>query len=219
MKDLKIKVCGMKDPENMLALEMLAPDYMGLIFYDKSPRFFDAALQQDHLKMKKTGVFVDASEEFILKKIEKYNLDALQLHGHESSEFCLNLKKKLSEENKQPELIKVFSIKEEFDFDVLQPYENVVDYFLFDTKGKNKGGNGINFNWEVLKKYPSTTPFFLSGGIGLEEVSAIKELQQFFTKENKEELFYAVDLNSRFETAPGLKDTEKLKIFRDRLMS
>ena len=219
MKDLKIKVCGMKDPENMLALEMLAPDYMGLIFYDKSPRFFDAALEQDRFKMKRTGVFVDASEEFILEKARNYGLDALQLHGNESPEFCLHLKKRLSEENKQPEVIKVFSIKEEFNFDVLQPYENVVDYFLFDTKGKNKGGNGISFNWEVLKKYPSTTRFFLSGGIGLEEVSAIKELQRFFQKENKEELFYAVDLNSRFETAPGQKDTDRLKIFRDRLRS
>ena len=219
MKRLKIKVCGMKDPENMAALSALNPDYMGLIFYDKSPRFFDAALEKDNFKMKKTGVFVDASEEIILEKHERYNLDALQLHGHESAEFCLNLKKKLSEENKELELIKVFSIKEEFDFNVLQPYEKVVDYFLFDTKGKNKGGNGISFNWEVLKKYPSTTPFFLSGGIGLEEVSAIKELQRFFRKENKEELFYAVDLNSRFETAPGQKDAEKLKIFRDRLMS
>lgn len=218
MKNLKIKVCGMKDPENMSALALLDPDYMGLIFYEKSPRFFDAELKQKDLKMKKTGVFVDASEEFILEKAKKYELDALQLHGNESPEFCENLKKKFSEENR-PELIKVFGVKEEFDFDVLKPYEKIVDFFLFDTKGKNKGGNGISFNWKILKKYPSEKPFFLSGGIGVEEISAIKELQQFFRKENKEDLFYAVDVNSRFETAPGQKDTEKIKIFRDSLLS
>ena len=219
MKHLKIKVCGMKHPENMAALALLDPDYMGLIFYDKSPRFFEADLEQKDLKMRKTGVFVDASEDFISEKVKRYNLNAVQLHGNESPQFCLNLKKKFSEENRKIELIKVFSIKDEFNFNLLEPYEGLVDYFLFDTKGKNKGGNGIGFNWEVLKEYPSSTPFFLSGGIGLEEVSTIKELQEFFENQNKEELLYAVDINSRFETAPGLKDTEQIKIFKDRLLS
>ncbi len=95
----------------------------------------------------------------------------------------------------------------------MNDYENNVDFFLFDTRGKTKGGTGKTFNWEVLKDYPSATPFFLSGGIGLEQVEAVKELQMFFQQNGKENFLYAVDINSRFETEPGLKDVEKLKEF------
>ena len=110
-------------------------------------------------------------------------------------------------------------IKEEFDFDRLTPYEKEVDLFLFDTKGRERGGTGIRFNWEVLKKYPSSVPFFLSGGIGPGEAIEIKKLYRHFQENNRKNVFYGIDVNSKFETAPGLKDAVKLKIFREELFS
>ena len=212
--NLKLKICGMREPENMSRIEALQPDYLGLIFFDGSPRNVSGEIFQGDQKIKRTGVFVNASEEEILKKVDKYELSAIQLHGEESPEFCKSLKKKISEEI---ELIKVFGVKEEFEFDHLKPYEGVVDYFLFDTKGKSKGGNGIMFNWEVLNNYPSTTPFFLSGGIGPGDAAAVTELYNTFKKGQKEHLFYAIDVNSKFETAPAVKDAEALKFFKDQL--
>ncbi|MDT0675814.1 phosphoribosylanthranilate isomerase [Autumnicola musiva] len=215
MTNIKLKVCGMCQPENIREIVQLQPDYMGLIFFKKSSRFVKAEIPEISSEVKKTGVFVNASIDFILKKLEKYQLQAIQLHGEESAEFCRGLRQKLKDKN--IEIIKVFSVKEEFNFDVLEQYEGTADYFLFDTKGKNKGGNGITFNWEVLKNYPSTTPFFLSGGIGIEEAKEIKELVQWFQQNKKEQLLYAVDVNSRFEDAPGLKNIEKLQLFKDSL--
>jgi phosphoribosylanthranilate isomerase len=212
--NLKLKICGMREPENMSRIVALQPDYLGLIFFEGSQRNVVGEIFQADQKIKKTGVFVNASEENILEKIKKYQLSALQLHGEESPEFINNLKQKISEEI---ELIKVFSIGNEFDFEKLQPYEGVVDYFLFDTLGKSKGGNGIRFNWEVLEDYPSTTPLFLSGGIGPDDAVAVKELYHTFQKRQKEELFYGIDVNSKFETAPAVKDAEALKTFRERL--
>ena len=212
--DLKLKICGMREPENMSRIEALRPDYLGLIFYNGSPRNVSGEIFQLHPNIKRTGVFVNASEEEILGKVEKYQLSALQLHGEENPEFCKMLRKKLAE---GIELIKVFSIKKEFKFEKLRPYEGVVDYFLFDTQGKSKGGNGIRFNWDVLRDYPSTTPFFLSGGIGSEDAAAVRELYQTFQKKEKEQLFYGIDVNSKFETAPAVKDADALKLFRERL--
>lgn len=217
--NLKLKICGMREPENIDQVAGLYPDYLGLIFFEKSPRFVKNDIQELEPAIRKTGVFVNASEEDILEKTLKYDLKAIQLHGGESVEFCLNLRRKLSAAERDPELIKVFSIKEVFDFSIIKDFENTVDLFLFDTKGKNKGGNGITFNWELLKDYPSSTPFFLSGGIGLEEIPEIKTLYTYFQKENKQDLFYGIDINSRFENSPGLKDTEKLRTFRKALFS
>lgn len=213
MNELKLKVCGMKHPENIREVAELVPDYMGFIFYEKTPRFFDAEIPEIPKSIKKTGVFVDADAAFILEKIKEHNLNAVQLHGKESAEFCEKLKESINENG--IEIIKVFSVKDDFVFDKLKKYEGLVDFFLFDTKGKNKGGNGVSFNWEILKGYPSTTPFFLSGGIGLEEAEEIKKLSDFFRKKGKEKLLYAVDVNSRFESEPGLKEIEKLKIFKN----
>lgn len=215
--DLKLKVCGMRVPENIAEISSLHPDYLGLIFYEASPRYVDEEIEDLNPEIKRTGVFVNASEDFILDKVEKFRLTAIQLHGEESPQFCRDLKQHFSATGNNPELIKVFSIKEEFDFDQLKPYEAMADFFLFDTKGREKGGNGFRFNWEVLKQYPSSVPFFLSGGIGPEEVSAIKELYHHFTEWNREKAFYGIDVNSKFETAPGLKDAAKLKIFREEL--
>lgn len=216
---LKLKVCGMKYPENMGEVAALSPDYLGFIFYEKSPRNFEDEICEMSATIKKTGVFVNASVELILEKAKKYDLSAIQLHGNETPEFCRYLKRAFQKEIFSAEVIKVFSVKDEFDFKVLEPYEGVVDFFLFDTKGKNKGGNGITFNWEVLKAYPSPTPFFLSGGIGPEEVAEVKKLYLHFQKGQNPHVFYAVDVNSKFETTPGFKNPEKIKIFKDSLLS
>lgn len=199
----------MKEADNIREVAKLHPDYMGFIFYDKTPRNFDIEMPQIPSEVKKTGVFVNAKIDDILKKLRKYDLKAIQLHGNESPEFCGELNTLLREV--QVELIKVFSVGEDFNFETIKAYEAVVDYFLFDTKGKNKGGNGTVFNWEILKEYPSEKPFFLSGGIGLEQLSAVKELQNYFQEKGKEDKLYAIDVNSKFEDKPGLKNIEKLK--------
>jgi phosphoribosylanthranilate isomerase len=223
-----IKVCGMKYKDNIQAVAALQPDYLGFIFYEKSSRYFEGEIPQLSKNIKKTGVFVDSSIDYVLDKVKKYDLQAVQLHGEESPKFCDELRNKLNvppntsdsyrnegSETKnvstaldmtlELEIIKVFSIKDDFDFSILEKYEGVVDYFLFDTKGKLPGGNGFTFNWKVLKKYPSKKPFFLSGGIGLDEIEKVKEI----LKTNLP--IYTIDVNSKFETEPGLKDIEKLK--------
>ncbi|HKL35891.1 MAG TPA: phosphoribosylanthranilate isomerase [Salegentibacter sp.] len=215
MENLKLKICGMKHPGNISEVAKLQPDYMGFIFYEKTPRYFETKMPEIPSAIKKTGVFVDEEINIILERIKEQDLNAIQLHGEESAAFCYELKTLLMET--QVEIIKVFSVKDDFDFSLLEAYEPVVDYFLFDTKGKNKGGNGITFNWKVLKNYPSEKPFFLSGGIGPEEVEAIQELKTYFEKNGQKDLLYAIDVNSKFEEEAGLKNIEKLKEFRKRL--
>ncbi len=197
----------MKYQDNMEAVAHLQPDYMGFIFYDKSSRFFDTEIPKLSGTINKTGVFVDADLDKVFQMIEKHDLKAIQLHGKESPEYCKSLK------SSKAEIIKVFSIKNEFNFEVLNPYEDIVDYFLFDTKGKLPGGNGYTFNWDVLKDYPSTTPYFLSGGIGLNEVKNIKE----FKKSPASKYCYAIDVNSKFEIEPGLKNIDELEKFKHEL--
>jgi len=210
---LKLKICGMKQPENIQEVAALQPDYMGFIFYEKTPRFFNAEIPKIADSIKKTGVFVNAKIAEILDKINEFDLNAIQLHGGESAEFCAELKSVLKETN--IEIIKVFSVKSEFNFSELATFEDDVDYFLFDTKGKHKGGNGETFDWTLLKEYPSAKPFFLSGGIGLEQIEELKEFYAYFSKIGKAHLLYAVDVNSAFESEPGLKDIEKLRQFVD----
>ncbi|GAA4245717.1 phosphoribosylanthranilate isomerase [Winogradskyella damuponensis] len=203
---MKLKVCGMKYKENLEAVANLRPDYLGFIFYKKSARHFDSSIPELPKSIKKVGVFVDEELEIVKDTIKKFNLQAVQLHGHESPEYCAAIN--------TVEVIKVFSIKDEFNFDVLQPFENVCDYFLFDTKGKLPGGNGYTFNWNVLEQYPSTKPYFLSGGIGLHEIEKIKE----FKESPASKFCYAIDVNSKFEIEPGLKNIEELKLFKDKLI-
>ncbi|WP_093113671.1 phosphoribosylanthranilate isomerase [Salinimicrobium catena] len=206
----------MREPENIQQVSLLRPDYFGLIFYEGSPRFVSEDIGNPGQEIKKVGVFVNASEEYILEKVKKFGLSAVQLHGGESADFCSRLKK---DAGIFPQIIKVFSIKEAFDFQLLKDFEEHVDLFLFDTKGRQHGGNGIAFNWKVLKDYSSTTPFFLSGGIGPDEVPAIKNLYKYFQNEGKQNVFYGVDVNSRFENAPGLKNADKLRNFKKELFS
>ncbi len=195
-----LKICGMKHPQNILEVAGLLPDYMGFIFYEKSARFFNGEIPELPKSIKKTGVFVNASLSEIKEKIKTHDLQAIQLHGEETPELCQALQQNV-------EVIKVFSVQDDFDFNLLQPFENKVDYFLFDTKGKLPGGNGYTFDWNVLKNYPSTTPFFLSGGIGIDEVDAVKQIL-------KTDLpIYAIDINSKFETEPGVKNHKLLSRF------
>ncbi len=206
----------MKYQENMQAVAELQPDYLGFIFYEKSPRKFDGDILRLPAEIKKTGVFVDVSIDFVIEKVKKYNFKVIQLHGNESPQYCRDLQSELecfseTENTESIEIWKVFSIKDQFNFEILQPYEGIVNYFLFDTKGKEKGGNGYTFDWSVLNNYPSETPFILSGGIGLDEIEKVKEIL-------KTDLpIYAIDVNSKFETAPGLKNIEELKIFKEEL--
>lgn len=197
---MKLKICGMKYPDNILEVGALLPDYMGFIFYEKSARYFDGTIPELIKTIKKTGVFVDATVDYIMSKVNKYHLQAVQLHGNESVEFCQELKKKIDAKiDAKVEIIKVFSVGEDFNFDLLTPFEKLCDYFLFDTKGKLPGGNGTTFDWTILEKYKSGKPFFLSGGIGMDEIPLIKNLKL---------PIYAIDINSKFEMEPGLKNVK-----------
>mgnify|MGYP001129936312 CR=1 FL=1 len=200
---MKFKICGMKYHDNIKSVAELQPDYLGFIFYEKSKRNFDGIIPELNNEIIKTGVFVDESINFILKKIKEYQLKAVQLHGIESPEFCKELLKT------QIEVIKVFSVDENFDFEILNNYKEVCDYFLFDTKGKERGGNGIAFDWNLLENNKSKKPYFLSGGLGLNEV---EDLSNFF-KTEVSKYCYALDVNSKFEDKPGLKNIQKLKLF------
>ena len=182
-------------------------DYIGIIFYKKSPRFIDANLSFDFMRtipkhIKKVGVFVNENSYSICDKIAHYNLDIVQLHGDESSEMCRELKP-------YAKVMKAFQMNDNFDFKQLENYLSVVDYFLFDSSSENYGGSGKAFNWQILNKYTYNIPFFLSGGISEEH---IEEINQLIIPQ-----LMAIDINSKFEVEPGLKDTEQIKQFINRL--
>ncbi|CAM1372179.1 phosphoribosylanthranilate isomerase [Tenacibaculum xiamenense] len=202
---MKLKVCGMKYVENIKQVAELKPDYLGFIFYEKSKRNFEGIIPEIPKSIKKVGVFVNEYLEIVVSLAEEYQLSVLQLHGDESPEYIEKLKEHLP----KVEMMKVFGVKDTFDFDKLKPYEGKVDYFLFDTKGKERGGNGVTFDWKLLEKYNSDTPYFLSGGIGLQEVDSVKE----FMKTSHAKKCIALDVNSRFETKPGDKSIKQLKKF------
>ena len=205
---VRLKICGMKYPDNILEVGSLLPDYMGFIFWEQSARYFDGQLPDLPQSIKKTGVFVNASQEEIGSKVTQYDLQAVQLHGQESVAFCKELKEHFGN---AIEIIKVFSVDSAFDFDQLKPFETVCDYFLFDTKGKLPGGNGTTFDWKVLENYGSKKPFFLSGGIGVDEIDLVNEIL-------KTDLpLFAIDLNSKFEIEPGLKNTKLLSSFKQKI--
>lgn len=206
---LKLKVCGMRDPENLQQLVKLGPDYIGFIFYGPSKRFVGdlnpELTKQIPAGIKATGVFVDESLEEVVRLTQRYNVKALQLHGKESPEYCMLLKQHLS----AIEVIKAFGINDQFTFDVLEPYQDGVDYFLFDTQTADHGGSGKTFDWTLLQNYQLQVPYFLSGGIGLEELQMIKAIA--------DPRLQAVDVNSRFETAPAMKNIELLTTFKNQL--
>jgi phosphoribosylanthranilate isomerase len=197
---MKIKICGLRDMANIKDVATYKPDYMGFICYNRSPRYISdmhvETLNGLPETIIKTAVFVNETLENIGKLIEKFGFDAIQLHGNESPEFCENFKGKVT-------VIKAFGVDDSFDFAQLDAYKNSVDFFMFDTKTEKHGGSGQVFNWGVLDRYTLDVPFFLSGGLSLENLPAIKQITH--------PAFYAVDLNSRFEIEPGLKDINRLK--------
>jgi len=205
---MKLKVCGMKYIDNIKSIGDLKPDYMGFIFYEKSKRNFEGIIPELPKGIKKTGVFVNEYMEIVVSLVEEYKLEAIQLHGDESVEYIQELRIHLS---KKVEIIKVFGIKDNFDFSLLKSYEDEVNYFLFDTKGRERGGNGVKFDWSVLKKYPYSKPFFLSGGIGLKDAQEIQKIK------NTGLPIYAVDVNSKFEMKPGFKNIKEVKNFKNKL--
>lgn len=199
---------------NIEEVAELQPDYLGFIFWKPSKRFFDGSIPKLNKNTGKVGVFVDAHIDEILNRTNKYELNAIQLHGNESPEFCAKLKEHFENENIKIDILKVFSIKDSFDFSQLSPYEKSSDFFLFDTKGKLPGGNGYQFNWEALKGYPSKKPYFLSGGIGPGELDNVLE----FLQKEESKYCHAIDVNSKFEISPGVKEIDKLKKFKNRLI-
>ncbi|NGX84640.1 phosphoribosylanthranilate isomerase [Aequorivita sp. KMM 9714] len=195
---------------NITEVAKLQPDYLGFIFYDKSPRYFNAEeVPQLPAGVKKVGVFVNEKISKVIELTKKHALDIIQLHGNESNAYVRDLQSNL--EFSDTLVWKAFSLDDKFDFSELSSYENIVDKFLFDTKGKEKGGNGYTFNWEILKDYTLKKSFILSGGIGLDEIESLKEFLQTDLP------IYAIDVNSRFETKPGLKNIEDLKRFKNEL--
>ena len=192
----------MKYPENIQAVASLLPDYMGFIFYEKSDRYVqDLAFESLSLpeEIKKTGVFVNVSSEKIAQTATTCHLDAIQLHGKETPEDCLFLREKGFE------IIKSFSIKEEKDLLQTEPYSSCCDFLLFDTPTAQYGGSGKKFDWRILQHYHGETPFFLSGGIAPDDMDEVLKFNHPF--------FYGIDINSRFETKPGMKDFQQVKKF------
>ena len=195
----------MKYQRNINALEKMNIDWMGFIFYPRSPRYVRHPLRFTNSGIKRIGVFVDATQDFIQKKIEKYQLSGIQLHGNETPKECLKFKEQ------DLLIIKAFSIDKNFDFSDTMSYEKMCHYFLFDTKGNVPGGTGQTFSWPLLEKYHGKTPFVLSGGIGLDQIKMIKEFAH--------PKMAGVDVNSKFETKPGLKNISALKKFKDEFFS
>jgi len=195
---MKIKVCGMREKDNIAALCQLPIDFIGFIFYPKSSRYVESLPNVELPKvMKRVGVFVNASIEEIEQRVNLFDLDFIQLHGDETPEYCQTLK------TKGYQLIKAFAADSSFDFQLLEAYEAYCDFFLLDAKGESYGGNGVQFDWRILENYQSNKLFFLSGGIDLGSIAAIRAL--------KIPQLYAIDVNSKFEIKPGLKDINKVK--------
>ena len=196
---MKVKVCGLNDVSNVTEVLQLQPNFMGFIFYDKSARNCTIAnnvVRELKLgKTKKVGVFVNETREKLLQTVNDFGLDYVQLHGGESVAYCKELVAS------GLKLIKSFSIEDSFDMNDTNAFQ-FCDYLLFDTKGKNPGGNGTQFNWGILNKYKGAVPFILSGGLELKHLSSLQEISQSYP------LLSVLDINSKFEIKPGLKNID-----------
>ncbi len=197
-----IKICGMMDKQNILDLDILKPDLIGLIFYKGSPRFVNNNFIPD-TNTSKVGVFVNETVEYILEKVKEFNLSKIQLHGSESLAFV----KKISM-YKIP-IIKMFHLENYTSNSLLEAYSPFCEYFLFDTNSKNHGGTGKKFDWQLLDDYSLSTPFILSGGINTNDSMIIKSIQHT--------AFAGIDINSGFELSAGIKNVEKIKKFIDEI--
>ena len=200
---MKVKVCGMRTWENIQMVAITSPDFMGFIHYADSPRDVSKlkmkfVIQSLPEHIEPVAVFVDADVDFVRSKVEENGYTHVQLHGSESPEYCRNIMSDVK-------IIKAFNITKDFDFAVLEEYEQVCDYYLFDTAGREPGGTGKKFNWDVLQDYVGEKPFFLSGGIGEADVAKIKSLVM--------PALFAIDVNSKFEIEPAVKDSGMLGLF------
>lgn len=204
-EELVIKVCGMREAENIREVEALGINWMGLIFWPKSSRYVSEMPDYLPQDVKRVGVFVNEDLDTVKKKADDYALNLIQLHGSESPDYVRALKAPSSINPLTSSIIKAFNIATADDFEQTKDYEGLVDYFLFDTKGPSVGGNGVQFDWDVLKDYHGKTPFLLSGGIGPDDAERIHAFHH--------PQCIGIDLNSRFELSPGLKDINKLKTF------
>jgi phosphoribosylanthranilate isomerase len=212
---MKIKVCGLRDPENIEAVLALGVDYVGFIFYDRSDRYVGKtklakwinANEAAFGNTQKVGVFVNGEVDYLLNTVHDYQLDYVQLHGNESPGYCRELKLLWSVSTlRKAHLIKAFSIDADFDFSTTGAYVDSCSLFIFDTGGQaDHGGTGVKWDWSKLKEYTGPVPFLLSGGIGPEDAAAVRAMDH--------PQFAGVDLNSRFEVAPGVKDVALLKAF------
>jgi phosphoribosylanthranilate isomerase len=194
---MQVKICGMREAVNLGDIADLSPDYLGFIFYEKSPRYVGDALDAELLRslpptVRKVGVFVDAPLPQLLATATRYGLDYVQLHGHESAAYCQEA------HQRGLRIIKAFSVDAHFDFSTLTEYGAVCDFFLFDTKGKQPGGNGYAFDWSILASYNGPAPFLLSGGLGPDNAPKLLSFTHPYLA--------GYDFNSQLETAPGLKD-------------
>lgn len=203
---MKIKVCGLTVSENIQAVDLLGADYLGFIYYSKSKRF-SSILKEDieACRAKKVGVFVNSPLSDVLEQINKSALDVIQLHGEESVQYCKELRKY----NQEVELIKAIPIQNKPSLKQVEPYLDIANYLLFDTACLSRGGSGVKFDWTILDEYKGTLPFFLSGGLGVEDVMCLKKWKHPF--------LYGVDVNSRFEIKPGVKDINVLNTFIKKL--
>lgn len=223
-----IKVCGMRDSLNICQMAGIGIDLIGFIFYPKSPRYVhmvssNAGIIPDYSEERaqkgtctaepaqqnypaRVGVFVDDMPQNIITRVYNYRLDYIQLHGDEPRETCENLRATLDPDIRPGiKIIKAISVSSAEDIQKYKGYVGAVDLFLFDTKCPTKGGSGAQFDWSVLEAYDGDVPFLLSGGIGPEDAERVKAFHH--------PMCIGIDLNSKFETEPGLKDVEKLRTF------
>lgn len=212
------KVCGMRSADNIREVEALGIDWMGFIFWKPSKRYCAEKPEYLPKKCKRVGVFVNADVNEIVEKVLEYKLDLVQLHGKEDRAYIIKLRKAIAETledvakedseesySKIPLIIKALSLSKKEDLQKTNDYIGFVDYFLFDTPSSTYGGTGKSFDWSLLENYCQFTPFLLSGGIGLDSIPALNAFHNPFC--------VGYDLNSRFESVPGVKDIEKLKSF------
>ena len=207
---MKIKVCGMRDAKNIREVEGLGVDMMGFIFWPLSKRYVE--VKPDYLpeNVERVGVFVNAEQEEIVQKVRDYALDIVQLHGDEDLAYATSLRKRLvSSVDKQPKIVRAISVESRSKVLKAMMWDGYVDALLFETPTTGYGGSGESFDWNLLSSYRGNTPFFLTGGIGPQSLEALKEFEH--------PMWIGVDLNSRFESSPALKNIALLKPFVDEL--
>lgn len=205
-----VKVCGMTTIENLKAITAFQPEYFGFIFYEKSPRAIKIESLPYFDGIDKIGVFVNATHDFILKKQKQYNLNGIQLHGEEDVSYIKDLKTKIPQELK---ILKAISVRNSFDFGKINTYETFVDLIILDTKTKLRGGSGQQFDWSLLKYYDANIPFLLSGGVSVNNLDEILKLDK------QHQLMIGVDINSKFEMQPGIKNAKRVNTFLKKLKS